>query len=76
MLIEFFYLFLCLLESCDGAESFTALIRINLISGSESIEWNGNTWANNCKFEGKELSSLQTSGIFNFDHSNHACCTD
>ena len=60
----------------DGAESFTAFLKINLLSGSESIEWNGNAWANNCKFEGKELSSLQTSGLFHFYHLYNACFTN
>ena len=36
------------------------------ISGPESIEWNGKSWANKCKFEGKELNSSQTSGLVHF----------
>jgi hypothetical protein len=33
-------------------------------SVSESIEWNGNAWAKNCKFEGNALASMLTSGGF------------
>ena len=73
---KFLSLFLFLIEPCHGADSFTAVLKINLILGSESIEWNGNAWAFNCKFEGKELSSSQTSGLFHFYHLYNACFTD